>query len=99
VVSYPDDLRPQRLAESTQLLNHSLNELEQGGLVRFTTFPWLITEYGYSAFWRARRVDLNGAVLNADSVARFLTMVARRRTCTVMKRQVITTAVLRAETT
>ncbi|HEX7721486.1 MAG TPA: discoidin domain-containing protein [Pyrinomonadaceae bacterium] len=69
---FPDDCRPQRLAESTQLLNHALNELEQGGLSH--DIPWMITEYGYSAFGARAEVDLNGAVLNADSVARFLTM-------------------------
>jgi len=69
---YPDDCRPQRLAESTQLLNHALNEMEQGGLS--PNIPWLITEYGYSAFGARAEVDLNGAILNADTVGRFLTM-------------------------
>ncbi|HEY0349253.1 MAG TPA: discoidin domain-containing protein [Pyrinomonadaceae bacterium] len=69
---FPDDCRPQRLAESTQLLTHALNELEEGGLSH--DIPWMITEYGYSAFGARAEVDLNGAVLNADSVARFLTM-------------------------
>jgi hypothetical protein len=69
---YPDDCRPQRLAESTQLITSALNELQQGGLSH--DIPWMITEYGYSAFGARAEVDLNGAILNADTVGRFLTM-------------------------
>jgi hypothetical protein len=71
---YPfgDDCEPQQLAESTQMLTDALNELQQGGLTH--DIPWLITEYGYSAFGARAEVDLDGALLNADSVARFLTM-------------------------
>ena len=69
---FPDDCRPQQLAESTQMLTDALNELQQGGLTH--DIPWLITEYGYSAFGARAEVDLDGALLNADSVGRFLTM-------------------------
>jgi hypothetical protein len=71
---YPfgDDCQPQQLAESTQMLTDALNELQQGGLTH--DIPWLITEYGYSAFGARAEVDLDGALLNADSVGRFLTM-------------------------
>ena len=69
---FPDDCRPQQLAESTQMLTDALNELQQGGLTH--DIPWLITEYGYSAFGARAEVDLDGALLNADSVGRFLAM-------------------------
>lgn len=71
---YPfgDDCEPQQLAESTQMLTDALNELQQGELTH--DIPWLITEYGYSAFGARAEVDLDGALLNADSVGRFLTM-------------------------
>jgi len=69
---FPDDCRPQQLAEGTQMLTDALNELQQGGLTH--DIPWLMTEYGYSAFGARAEVDLDGALLNADSVGRFLTM-------------------------
>jgi len=69
---FPDDCRPQQLAEATQMLTDALNELQQGGLTH--EIPWLMTEYGYSAFGARAEVDLDGALLNADSVGRFLTM-------------------------
>jgi len=71
---YPfgDDCHPQQLAESTQMLTDALTELQKGGLTH--DIPWLITEYGYSAFGARAEVDLDGALLNADSVGRFLTM-------------------------
>ena len=71
---YPfgDDCEPQQLAEATQMLTDALNELQQGSLTH--DIPWLMTEYGYSAFGARAEVDLDGALLNADSVGRFLTM-------------------------
>jgi len=71
---YPfgDDCRPQQLVEGTQMLTDALNELQKGGLTH--DIPWLITEYGYSAFGARAEVDIDGALLNADSVGRFLTM-------------------------
>ncbi|PYS85398.1 MAG: glycosyl hydrolase family 5, partial [Acidobacteria bacterium] len=69
---FPDDCRPEQLAEGTQMLTDALNELQQGGLTH--DIPWLITEDGYSAFGARAEVDLDGALLNADSVGRFLTM-------------------------
>jgi hypothetical protein len=69
---FADDCQPRQLAESTQMLTDALNELQQGGLTH--DIPWLITEYGYSAFGARAEVDIDGALLNADSVGRFLTM-------------------------
>jgi hypothetical protein len=54
------------------MLTDALDELQEGSLTH--DIPWLITEYGYSAFGARAEVDLDGALLNADSVARFLTM-------------------------
>ncbi len=70
--AFPDDCRPEQLAESTQMLTDALEELQQGGLTH--DIPWLMTEYGYSAFGARAEVDLDGALFNADSVGRFLTM-------------------------
>ncbi|MDQ2856065.1 MAG: discoidin domain-containing protein, partial [Acidobacteriota bacterium] len=69
---FPDDCRPEQLAEGTQMLTDALNELQQGGLTH--DIPWVITEFGYSAFGARAEVDLDGALLDVDSVARFLTM-------------------------
>jgi hypothetical protein len=69
---FADDCEPQQLAEGTQMLTDALDELQQGGLTH--DIPWLITEYGYSAFGARAEVDLDGALVNADSVGRFLTM-------------------------
>ncbi len=67
---FPGDCRPERLVEGTQMLTDALNELQQGGLTH--DIPWMITEYGYSAFGARAEVDLDGALLNADSVGQFL---------------------------
>ena len=69
---FPGDCRPEQLAEATQMLTDELNELQKGGLTH--EIPWLITEYGYSAFGARAEVDLDGALLDVDSVGRFLTM-------------------------
>lgn len=69
---FPDDCEPKQLAESTQMLTDALNELQQGGLPK--DIPWMITEYGYSAFGARAEVDIDGALMNADSVGRFLTL-------------------------
>jgi hypothetical protein len=69
---FEDDCQPGQLADGTQLLTNALNELQRGGLTH--DIPWLMTEYGYSAFGARAEVDLDGALLNLDSVARFLTI-------------------------
>jgi hypothetical protein len=71
---YPfgDDCQPEQLPEATQMLTDALEELEQGGLSR--DIPWIISEYGYSAFGARAEVNIDGALLNADMVGRFLTM-------------------------
>lgn len=69
---FPDDCRPAQLVEATQMLTDALEELQRGGLTH--DVPWLISEYGYSAFGARAEVDVDGALLNADAVGRFLTM-------------------------
>jgi hypothetical protein len=73
---YPfgDDCEPagEQLQNAPVLLTDALNELQSGGLGR--NIPWIISEYGYSAFGARAEIDLEGALLNADSVGRFLTL-------------------------
>lgn len=60
-----------KLAEATGLLADSLNQMKVAGSAR--PVPWIITEYGYSAFGARAEMDLAGALLNADAVGNFLT--------------------------
>ncbi len=59
-----------QLQDAQEMLTDALGELQQGGLPK--EIPWIISEYGYSAFGARAEIDLEGALLNADSVARFL---------------------------
>ena len=61
-----------QLQAAPLMLTNALGELQQGGLTH--DIPWIISEYGYSAFAARAEVDLEGALVNADSVARFLTL-------------------------
>jgi hypothetical protein len=61
-----------QLQDEPVMLTNALGELQQGGLS--PDIPWLISEYGYSAFGSRAEIDLEGALVNADSVARFLTL-------------------------
>jgi hypothetical protein len=61
-----------QLQDAPVMLTDALNELQQGGLTH--DIPWIISEYGYSAFGARAEIDLEGALVNADSVARFLTL-------------------------
>lgn len=73
---YPfgDDCGPpgQQLQNAPDLLSDALEELQLDGLEK--NIPWIISEYGYSAFGARAEVDIEGALLNADSVGRFLTL-------------------------
>jgi hypothetical protein len=66
-----DPLAPQ-LARAPQLLKDALAQMERNGLPR--NIPWIITEYGYSAFAAQAEVDIEGALVNADIVGQFLTL-------------------------
>ena len=61
-----------QLQEAPEMLTDALNEMQQGGLR--PDIPWIISEYGYSAFAARAEIDLEGALINADSVARFFTV-------------------------
>lgn len=73
---YPfgDDCQPPgvQLIASTALLSRELAELQQGGLS--ADIPWIIAEYGFSAFAARAEVDMDGALFNADSVAHFFSL-------------------------
>jgi hypothetical protein len=77
---YPfDDTRvntaPQ-LKENTSLLTHIITRLEEEGLPH--SIPWYITEYGYSSSSGRPEVDIEGALLNADIVGKFLSLGGQR---------------------
>jgi hypothetical protein len=61
-----------QLARAPAMLETALSELEKGGLSR--SLPRLMTEYGYSAFAAQAAVDIEGALLNSELVAQFLTL-------------------------
>lgn len=62
----------QQLAAAPELLARVLQLLQQEGVP--TTIPWIITEYGYSAFAGQVEVELPSALLNAEILAQFLTL-------------------------
>ncbi|MCU1268536.1 MAG: discoidin protein [Acidobacteria bacterium] len=61
-----------QLARANKLLSEGLAEMQRGGLSK--GIPWIMTEYGYSAFGGRVEMDLEGALLNADVVGAFLTL-------------------------
>lgn len=61
-----------QLLQVPEKLTVVLNNLIKDGLP--TDIPWLITEYGYSAFAGRAEVDIEGALLNAEVVGLFLTL-------------------------
>jgi hypothetical protein len=62
---------PQLLGEPVKLAA-ALDTLRNDGVP--TDIPWIISEYGYSAFAGEPEVTLQGALLNADIVGQFLTL-------------------------
>ncbi len=61
-----------QLARAPRLMETALRVMQQNGLS--PKIPWIITEYGYSAFATRSEIDIEGALLNADIVGKFLTM-------------------------
>lgn len=53
-----------------EIFARTLRRLEQQGLIH--DLPWMITEYGYSAFAGPSELDIPGAILNAQIVGEFL---------------------------
>ncbi len=66
-----DPVAPQ-LARAPKLMEAALRAMQQNGLSR--KIPWIISEYGYSAFASRAEIDIEGALLNADIVGKFLTL-------------------------
>lgn len=61
-----------QLTLAPNLLQNALARLQQEGLPR--RVPWLITEYGYSAFAGEAEMSWPGALLNAETAAQCLTL-------------------------
>ncbi len=61
-----------QLAQAPYMLTYSLSQMKAGGLRKH--IPLIITEYGYSAFGGRPEIDIEGALLNADIVGRFLSL-------------------------
>jgi len=61
-----------QLASAPKLLENALHEMERRGLSR--QIPWIISEYGYSAFAARAEISIEGALLNADIVGKLLTL-------------------------
>ena len=61
-----------QLAGATDMLDAALREMERRGVSH--RIPWIISEYGYSALAARAEIGIEGALLNADIVGRFLTL-------------------------
>jgi len=59
-----------QLARAPNMLSDSLREMQRHGLSR--RIPWIISEYGYSPFASRAELGIEGALLNADIVGKFL---------------------------
>lgn len=71
---FDDTNRPTepQLLRAPRILAGVLRRLQRDGLSN--RIPWMITEYGYSAFAGEPEVDLPGAILNLDIVGAFLSL-------------------------
>lgn len=58
-----------KLVGAAQILRDDLTRLREDGVP--TSIPWVITEYGFSAFSGRAEVELPGALFDAAMVARF----------------------------
>ena len=61
-----------QLASATDMLTDSLREMQKQGVTH--KLPWIISEYGFSAFATRAEIDIEGALFNADVVGRFLSL-------------------------
>src|SRR3989440_2389712 len=61
-----------QLARAPRMLEDSLKEMERQGVS--VKIPRIISEYGYSAFAGRAEINIEGALLNADIVGKFLTL-------------------------
>jgi hypothetical protein len=61
-----------QLASATDKLTDSLSEMQRGGVTH--KLPWIISEYGFSAFATRAEISMEGALFNAEVVAQFLSL-------------------------
>ncbi|MFN2577751.1 MAG: hypothetical protein ABR607_08675 [Pyrinomonadaceae bacterium] len=61
-----------QLARAPRMLEDALKEMQRRGVSR--NIPWIISEYGYSAFAGRAEISIEGALLNADIVGKFLAL-------------------------
>jgi F5/8 type C domain len=61
-----------QLKEANRLLTELLTAMRRAD--SRDGVPWIMTEYGYSVFGGRPEIDIEGALLNADAVANFLTL-------------------------
>jgi hypothetical protein len=71
---FDDVCRPvaPQLTRAPRMLAESLRQMQRRGLSH--DIPWIISEYGYSAFAARAALTIEGALLNADIVGKFLTL-------------------------
>ncbi|MEO6053299.1 MAG: discoidin domain-containing protein [Chthoniobacterales bacterium] len=73
---YPfDDIckpAPGQLVKESEMLRNAVDLIRHSGLPH--NMPMLITEFGYSVFSGRPEVDMEGALLNADIAAQFVTL-------------------------
>src|SRR5262249_18801452 len=63
---------PPQLAQAPGMMRASLAEMSRRGLSH--NIPWIISEYGYSAFASRAEIGIEGPLLNADIVGQFLSL-------------------------
>jgi len=61
-----------QLSQASKLLDDAVLQMRTRGVP--PNIPWIISEYGYSAFAARAEIDIEGALLNADVVGKFLTL-------------------------
>ncbi|HYW74654.1 MAG TPA: discoidin domain-containing protein [Pyrinomonadaceae bacterium] len=62
-----------QLARAQRMLADAMRTLEQRGTVP-RNIPWIISEYGYSAFAGRAEISIEGALMHADIVGEFLAL-------------------------
>jgi F5/8 type C domain-containing protein len=61
-----------QLARAPRMLEGAMREMERHGVSR--KLPWIISEYGYSAFGARTEISIEGALLNAEIIGKFLAL-------------------------
>ncbi len=61
-----------KLVEAHRLLGDALHEMQRRGLTH--RVPWIISEYGYSAYAARAELGIEGALFDADLVGQFLSL-------------------------